>query len=56
MSAPLKQFVITKRSEAYWRVTFNNPPLNLINPETILELKHLMELIEAQSDSSRRCL
>jgi enoyl-CoA hydratase/carnithine racemase len=50
MSVPLKQFAITKRSEAYWRITFNNPPLNLLNPETIRELKHLMELVEAQSD------
>src|SRR5258707_4064355 len=50
MSAPLKQFVITENSKAYWRITFGNPPLNLINPETVRELKVLMELIEAQKD------
>src|SRR5258707_14112304 len=50
MSAPLKQFVITENSKAYWRITFGNPPLNLINPETVRELKLLLELIEAQND------
>lgn len=50
MSAPLKQFVITENSKAYWRITFGNPPLNLINPETVRELKVLMELIEAEKD------
>ena len=50
LSAPLKQFVITENSKAYWRITFGNPPLNLINPETVRELKQLMELIEAQKD------
>jgi len=50
MSAPLKQFIITENSKAYWRITFGNPPLNLINPETVRELKQLMELIEAQKD------
>src|SRR6266404_9708699 len=50
MPAPLKQFAITENSAAYWRITFGNPPLNLLNPETILELKHLMELIEVQKD------
>src|SRR5258705_8323411 len=50
MSAPLKQFVITKNAKAYWKLRFVNPPLNLINPETVRELKVLMELIEAQKD------
>ena len=50
MSALLKQFVITAISAAYWRITFGNPPVNLVNPETILELKHLVEFIESQKD------
>src|SRR5258708_33028232 len=50
MYAPQKKFVITKTSKAYSRITFGNPPLNLINPETVRELKVLMELIEAQKD------
>jgi enoyl-CoA hydratase/carnithine racemase len=50
MSTLLEQFVITEISAAYWRITFGNPPVNLVNPETILELKHLVELIESQKD------
>ncbi|MEY9968882.1 hypothetical protein ABIA33_006969 [Streptacidiphilus sp. MAP12-16] len=32
-SSPL---VISKQSDAYWRATFDNPPLTLIDPETVL--------------------
>ena len=35
-------------STGYWRVTFSNPPLNLLDPETILELQRLMALMEAE--------
>jgi enoyl-CoA hydratase/carnithine racemase len=50
MPIDLKQFVVTEISAAYWRITFDNPPLNLLNPETILELKQLMDLIEAKKE------
>jgi enoyl-CoA hydratase/carnithine racemase len=50
MPPVLKQFAITEISSAYWRVTFDNPPLNLIGPETILELRHLLELIDGRED------
>ena len=43
----LTQFTITEQSAAYWRVTFNNPPFNLVNPETILELQDIVGRIEA---------
>lgn len=43
----LTQFTITEQSAAYWRVTFNNPPINLVNPETILELQDIVGRIEA---------
>lgn len=46
----LKQFTITELSAAYWRVTFNNPPINLVNPETILELQEIVGRMEATSD------
>lgn len=46
----LTQFTITKHSPAYWRVTFDNPPLNLVNPETILELQRIVGLLEEASD------
>ena len=38
---------ITKRSAAYWRVTLDNPPLNLIGPNEVRELVAALELIEA---------
>jgi len=41
------QFVITERNEAYWRITFNNPPLNLLGPDTIRELHEIVDLLEA---------
>jgi enoyl-CoA hydratase/carnithine racemase len=43
----LSQFTITEHSAAYWRVTFSNPPINLVNPETILELQQIVGQIEA---------
>jgi enoyl-CoA hydratase/carnithine racemase len=42
-----EQFSIDIRTDAYWRITFNNPPINLVNPETIGELSRLVDLLEA---------
>src|SRR5437899_10881220 len=30
-----KQILLTRRSPAYWRVTFNHPPLNIVGPDAI---------------------
>ena len=46
----MKQFKVTENSKAYWRVTFDNPPLNLLNPETIRELQQLIDRIEAENE------
>jgi enoyl-CoA hydratase/carnithine racemase len=35
-----------RKSDAYWRVTFDNPPLNLLNPDTIEELHDMVGKIE----------
>jgi hypothetical protein len=32
-----QQFLATRISSAYWRVVFSHPPMNLIDPETIVE-------------------
>jgi enoyl-CoA hydratase/carnithine racemase len=45
-----KQFSIDRRSPAYWRVTFDNPPINLFNDETIPELGALIELAESDDE------
>jgi enoyl-CoA hydratase/carnithine racemase len=47
MTAPLTQFTITEASAGYWRVTFSNPPINLCDPDTLLELQQLVGLIES---------
>jgi enoyl-CoA hydratase/carnithine racemase len=44
------QLRIERKSNAYWTVTFDNPPLNLLNPDTI---KELHDLIGTMTDDER---
>lgn len=37
---------LTKISSAYWRATFNAPPLNLFTPRTFVALRALVEILE----------
>ena len=37
-----KQIFLTRRSPAYWRATFNHPPLNIFGPETIPQLNEVI--------------
>src|SRR6202042_2174844 len=37
---------LARKSPAYWRVTFDNPPLNLMGPEFVLELREIMTAVE----------
>jgi enoyl-CoA hydratase/carnithine racemase len=46
-SADSGQFHVDEVSPSYWRVTFANGPVNLINPDTIDQLGALVERIEA---------
>src|SRR5712671_3215207 len=48
--APTKQFLLTRRSPAYWRVTFNHPPLNIFGPETIPQLNEIITALETDQD------
>ena len=41
------QIRLTRPSPAYWRVTFDNPPLNLMGPEFVLEFREIMTAIES---------
>jgi enoyl-CoA hydratase/carnithine racemase len=43
-----KQFTLTAESETFWRVTFTNPPVNVIGPDMLRELKEL--LVELETD------
>lgn len=38
---------LTRESDAYWRVTFNNPPLNLVGPDEVRTLASILSRIEA---------
>src|SRR5260221_11346559 len=49
-TASLTQFSIARPAAGYLRATFSNPPINLVNPETILELQELVGLIESDKD------
>ncbi len=37
---------LDRRSPAYWRVTFDHPPINTITATTVMELSALVDLIE----------
>jgi enoyl-CoA hydratase/carnithine racemase len=37
---------LVQRSPAYWRVTFDNPPLNIFGPETIPRLNEIITALE----------
>jgi len=40
------QVRLNRISPAYWRVIFDNPPLNLMGPEFVLEFRDIMTAIE----------
>jgi enoyl-CoA hydratase/carnithine racemase len=42
----LTQFTISEVTPAYWQVSFSNPPINLQDPDTLLELQELVSMIE----------
>jgi len=44
---PHDQFAIEAVTPSYWKITFKNPPINLIGPETIPQLNALLRKIEA---------
>ncbi|MED1792101.1 enoyl-CoA hydratase/isomerase family protein [Brevibacillus nitrificans] len=46
----LTQFSVDRKTPAYWRITFHNPPINLIDPDTIFELLTLLDQMEADSE------
>jgi len=45
--APMtKQILLTRQSPAYWRVTFNHPPLNIFGPDAIPQLNEIITALE----------
>ncbi|MBV8349897.1 MAG: enoyl-CoA hydratase/isomerase family protein [Mycolicibacterium sp.] len=41
-----KRILLTRRSPAYWRVTFDLPPLNIFGPQTIPQLNEIITALE----------
>lgn len=44
------QLRLTKRSHAYWRVTIDNPPINVMGPSMVREFRQLMDAIESADE------
>jgi enoyl-CoA hydratase/carnithine racemase len=42
------QVRLAQRSQAYWRVTFDHPPLNVFGPEAILQMAEIMTKLETE--------
>jgi enoyl-CoA hydratase/carnithine racemase len=48
-TAMTKQIRLTRRSPAYWRVTFDHPPLNIFGPETLPQLNAVITALETDA-------
>ena len=46
----MKKLRITRHSPAYWHVTCDNPPLNLVDPDVLHELRDLINEFEAPNE------
>jgi enoyl-CoA hydratase/carnithine racemase len=44
------QIRLSKASPTYWRVTFDNPPLNLMGPEFVLKFREITSAIETDEN------
>jgi 1,4-dihydroxy-2-naphthoyl-CoA synthase len=49
MNAPTKpaQIRLTRRSHAYWRVSIDNPPINVMGSEMVKQFKEVINALEA---------
>jgi enoyl-CoA hydratase/carnithine racemase len=49
MIAPTKteQVRVSRRSPAYWRVTIDNPPINVMGPEMVKQFQEVIDALEA---------
>jgi hypothetical protein len=50
------QVPLTRRSPAYWRVTIDNPPLNVRGPETVRQFQAVIDELEGRRPRSGRGL
>ena len=48
--AKTKQIRVVRRSTAYWRVTIDNPPINVMGPEMVKQFQKVIDDLEADKD------
>ena len=41
---------LTRASNAYWRVTFDNPPLNVMGPQFVREFREIVTAVEVDEE------
>jgi enoyl-CoA hydratase/carnithine racemase len=44
------QLRVTRRSAAYWRVTIDNPPINVMGPQMVRDFQEVINALEADKD------
>jgi enoyl-CoA hydratase/carnithine racemase len=44
------QLRLTRHSPAYWRVTIDNPPINVMGPEMVVQFQDVINALEADED------
>jgi enoyl-CoA hydratase/carnithine racemase len=44
------QIRLTRISSAYWRITFDNPPLNVMGPQFVREFRDIITAVEADQE------
>jgi enoyl-CoA hydratase/carnithine racemase len=49
-TAEKAQIRVTRSSAAYWRVTFDNPPLNVMGPQFVREFRDIIAAVEADQE------
>src|SRR5271154_604533 len=47
MNAKPEQIRVARRSPAYWRVTIDNPPINVMGPEMVKQFQEVIGALEA---------
>lgn len=50
VTADIDSIRVIRKSPAYWQVTFQKPPLNIVGPAEVRELAEVISLIEADPD------
>ena len=50
MTFTIGRFTIAEPAQGYWHATYHNPPFNMLDPHTIVELQELISRIEANDD------